>query len=72
MSVDNGIALVLVLNAVGWIWGAGRITQSVRILEKATEELRRAVQGLTTMLGDHAARISVLEALVNHRRRDDP
>lgn len=63
MPVDLSVLVVLGLNALAWVWGAGRLMQSVKSLEKTSVKLERAVEDLTGMLSDHATRIAVLEAL---------
>ena len=71
MALDPAVLLMLTLNILAWVWGSGRLLQSVRSLEKTSAKLEDAVKELTTMLSDHAARLAVVESLLNHRRAGD-
>jgi hypothetical protein len=71
MPIDTGVMGVLALNALAWVWGAGRLMQSVKSLEKTSTKLEEAVEKLSGMLGEHAERLAALEAVNNHRRLGD-
>ncbi len=66
MQLDIGTALVLAMNGVAWVWGAGRLMRSVESLEKTSVKLEAAVKELATMLTEHAERIASLEATRNY------
>jgi hypothetical protein len=71
MVLDAGVLLVLGLNGLAWVWGAGRLMRSVESLEKTSAKLEEAVEKLSGMLGEHAERLAALEAINNHRRFND-
>jgi len=56
--------LVIGLNCIAWVWGAGRLMRSVESLEKTSDKLEEAVKELTSMLGNHGERIARLEGAV--------
>lgn len=63
MDLDVSVMVVLALNCVAWVWGAGRLMRSVESLEKTSVKLEQAVKELATMLSEHAERIASLEAV---------
>lgn len=67
MELDLGVMAVIALNALAWVWGAGRIMQSVQSLEKTSGKLEDAVKDLTGMLSEHAERLARLEAVQDAR-----
>lgn len=67
MELDLGVMTVLGLNAVAWVWGAGRLMRSVESLEKTSVKMEAAVKELATMLSEHAERIASLEATRDYR-----
>lgn len=67
MELDLGVMAVIALNALAWVWGAGRIMQSVQSLEKTSVKLEDAVKDLMGMLSEHAERLARLEAVQDAR-----
>ena len=67
MQFDAGVLIVLGLNGLAWVWGAGRLNRSVESLEKTSEKLEEAVEKLSGMLSQHAERLAALEAVNLHR-----
>lgn len=67
MDLDLSVMVVLGLNCVAWVWGAGRLMRSVESLEKTSVKLEQAVKELATMLSEHAERIASLEAVRDYR-----
>ena len=67
MELDLGVMTGLGLNAVAWVWGAGRLMRSVESLEKTSVKLEATVKELATMLSEHAERIASLEATRDYR-----
>ena len=61
MATD-GVLVVLGLNGLAWVWGAGRLMRSVESLEKTSAKLEEAVEKLSGMLSEHGERLATLEA----------
>ena len=70
-AIDLGVMVILGLNAIAWIWGAGRLMRSVESLEHTSEKLEEAVEKLSDLLGQHSERIAALEAVNHHRRQGE-
>jgi hypothetical protein len=68
MTLDLSTLAVLFLNALAWAWGASRLMQSVQSLEKTSTKLEEAVEKLSGMLSEHAARLAALEAINSERK----